>query len=490
MEADSDHVPTPWDFRPVRQFLRAFDPESETSAKSLVLNPALYDPKSAVPKSLGDFERFFTFFSKPLEAPLPKSPRTSNDSSSARSTGSTPPSSAPDDDAPLKVLEDYDSKAAGKEVRWSDQLGKNLTEVRRKSTHGYVGDIDAAVVARLLEDDGYESDIEEPAGFLEQPLRSPTFHRQADLPVFLPASVAPPKRPVHSRPPPPIPNIHVDPSIILPLYTLTINKQKAKLVKKLIKRFLGEMDIVNSVPRLGNKHDDGIHIFVDCSNIVIGFYNRLKVNRRINPAVYVKQPPISYHSLALILERGRAVKKRILVGSNPRHYASERGLPDYMQEAQLYGYEINMLERVQKMRRFTPRKKKNGSGNGYATTSGQSSGSETVFSGVPIVAEQGVDEILQMKLLESLVDTQKPSTIVLASGDAAEAEFSGGFLKCVERALSKGWKVEVIAWKDGLSQEYRSQRFVNKWRDHFTIIELDDFCEEMLAVYISKPTSA
>lgn len=79
---------------------------------------------------------------------------------------------------------------------------------------------------------------------------------------------------------------------------------------------------------------------------------------------------------------------------------------------------------------------------------------------------------------------------MLASGDAAEAEFSGGFLKCVERALSKGWKVEVIAWKDGLSQEYRSQRFVKKWRDHFTIIELDDFCEEMLAVYISKPTSA
>jgi hypothetical protein len=89
-----------------------------------------------------------------------------------------------------------------------------------------------------------------------------------------------------------------------------------------------------------------------------------------------------------------------------------------------------------------------------------------------------------------LVDTQKPSTIVLASGDAAEAEFSGGFLKCVERALSKGWRVEVIAWKDGLSQEYRSQRFVNRWRDQFTVIELDDFCEEMLAVYISKHTLA
>jgi hypothetical protein len=89
-----------------------------------------------------------------------------------------------------------------------------------------------------------------------------------------------------------------------------------------------------------------------------------------------------------------------------------------------------------------------------------------------------------------LVDTPYPSTIVLASGDAAEAEFSGGFLKCVERALLKGWKVEVMAWGDGLSQEYRSPRFVERWRGQFKVIELDDFCEEMLALYISKHTVA
>jgi hypothetical protein len=73
-----------------------------------------------------------------------------------------------------------------------------------------------------------------------------------------------------------------------------------------------------------------------------------------------------------------------------------------MQEAEMYGYEVNMLERVQKLKRPTTRKKKHGTGNGYATASGQSSGSETPFSGVSVVAEQGVDEILQMKLLESM----------------------------------------------------------------------------------------
>ena len=99
------------------------------------------------------------------------------------------------------------------------------------------------------------------------------------------------------------------------------------------------------------------------------------------------------------------------------------------------------------------------------------------------MAEQGVDELLQMKLLESLIDTAEPTTIVLASGDAAEAEYSGGFLKNAERALARGWKVEIVAWNHGLSKDYRDREFVKRWDGKFKIIELDDFAEEMLAVY-------
>jgi hypothetical protein len=406
----------PWDFRVVRQFRRAFNLDSEHQpANSSIPDPSLYNPKSNVPKSLGDFDRYLAFCGKPLHTQPSKS-RKSTDSSSARSNESTPPSSAPDDDVPHEAghVDKYNGKAAGKEVRWKDELGRDLTETRRRSTHGLSGDFDAAVIARLIEDDGYESDSEPSSNLRERSVHSPTFgsrersiysptfnHRNRTVHSFLPSSVAPPKRFV-IWPPPPVPAVCVDPSIIQPFYTLTVNEQKAKLVKKLLKKSPREFDIINSISRLGNKHDDGIHIFVDCSNIIIGFYNRLKYNRKISPAAYVRQPPISYHSLALVLERGRKVCRRVLVGSNPRPYASERGLPEYMQEAEMYGYEINMLERVQKLKRPTPRKKKHGTGNGYATTSGQSSGSETPFSGVSVVAEQGVDEILQMKLLESM----------------------------------------------------------------------------------------
>jgi len=423
MDSDSENEPPPWDFRPVRRFLRAFDSEYQTSPNPAVPDPFLYDPKSTIPKSLGDFDRIFSFCGKSLETAPAERHRRPNDSSSARSTGSTPPSSAPDEEVAGEAehVDKHTSKLNGKEVRWKDQLGRNLTEVRRRSAHGSVGDFDAAVIARLIEDDGYESDTEVSrfrhppppspvTGSRDKFLRSPTSNRRNASTALLPASVAPVQRPLLSRPPPSIPVIHLDPSVIRPLYTLTINEQKAKLVKKLLRKFPQESsDISNAISQLGNRNDHGIHIFVDCSNIVIGFYNQLRYNRNINPAAYVKQPPISYHSLALILERGRQVARRVLVGSNPRLRASDRHLLDHVQEAQAWGYEVNMLERVEKLRRSTPRKKKHGSGNGYATTSGQSSGSETPFASVSVVAEQGVDEILQMKLLESMLRTSASS---------------------------------------------------------------------------------
>jgi hypothetical protein len=88
-----------------------------------------------------------------------------------------------------------------------------------------------------------------------------------------------------------------------------------------------------------------------------------------------------------------------------------------------------------------------------------------------------------MKMLESLIDTRKPGTIVLASGDAAEAEYSAGFFKNVERALSNGWNVELVAWNAGLSQEYRNPTFLKRWEGRFKILLLDGFSEELLALY-------
>ncbi len=72
--------------------------------------------------------------------------------------------------------------------------------------------------------------------------------------------------------------------------------------------------------------------------------------------------------------------------------------------------------------------------------------------------------------------------MVLATGDAAEAEYSQGFLKMVERALEKGWSVELVSFKHNISGMYKRKEFRGKWSQRFKIIELDDFVEELLGV--------
>lgn len=201
---------------------------------------------------------------------------------------------------------------------------------------------------------------------------------------------------------------------------------------------------------------------------MIGFFDTLKRARGIPDTARPRRVPISFHSFALILERGRHAIKRVLVGSKP--------LTPAVDEAQACGYEVSILDRVMKAREVGPRKQKYQ--NGGNTTSGQSSGSET--SAPQRLVEQAVDEILHLKMLESLIDVKEPATMVLATGDAAEAEYSGGFMKMVERALEKGWMVELASFKQNLSWAYRQKPFRQKWMGRFKLIFLDDYSEELL----------
>jgi hypothetical protein len=77
----------------------------------------------------------------------------------------------------------------------------------------------------------------------------------------------------------------------------------------------------------------------------------------------------------------------------------------------------------------------------------------------PRFREEAVDELLQLKLLQTLLDAPAPpargSTIVLASGDAAKSQFNPqGFLGCVRKALERGWRVEVVSWEESRSRAW------------------------------------
>jgi hypothetical protein len=169
----------------------------------------------------------------------------------------------------------------------------------------------------------------------------------------------------------------------------------------------------------------------------------------------VRRPAFSFHCLSLILERGRGAAKRVLVGSSP--------ITPAILEARELGYETSILERVEKER----------------NVSSASSGSESAASTKKKRVEQSVDELLAFKILETILD-YTPSTIVLASGDGAAGEYSPGFFKVVERCLTRGWNVELVAFKKCLSGAYRVKEFRNRWKDQFRFVALDGFAEHLL----------
>ena len=222
---------------------------------------------------------------------------------------------------------------------------------------------------------------------------------------------------------------------------------------------------------------DGVHVFVDNSNvsftvrsapsrnlplisfcfsfqILIGFYDHIKKVRGYGRKDPVRRPAFSFHSLSLILERGRGTAKKVLVGSSP--------ITPVILEARELGYETSILERVEKER----------------SPSSASSGSESATSNRRKV-EQAVDEICHLKILESVLD-YTPSTIVLASGDGAAGEYSPGFFRVIERCLARGWTVELVAFKQNLSRFYRDKAFKKKWKDQFRFVALDSFAEDLL----------
>ena len=94
--------------------------------------------------------------------------------------------------------------------------------------------------------------------------------------------------------------------------------------------------------------------------------------------------------------------------------------------------------------------------------------------------EQGVDEVLHLKILESVVDSDEPGTMVLATGDAAQAEYSEGFMAMAERALKKGWCVELVSWSKNISAMYTRKEWTQAWGERFRIVTLDDYAEELL----------
>ncbi|KAK0431370.1 hypothetical protein EV421DRAFT_1720628 [Armillaria borealis] len=289
-----------------------------------------------------------------------------------------------------------------------------------------------------------------------------------------------------------------------------------------------------------------IHVFVDHSNILIGLLSFLKryPNRHPQARLAITKPRrhLSHSALSLILERGRPVSRRVLVASSP--------LYQRLEGANQLGYEVRTLARVpdmgdgadrnadsraksghlRKCEYSSDRRQKKGhlrrisgststeseqggggSGSGSAGTLSQVLLRGIGTTGVSIsppgrlslnsqgntpparirYREQGVDELLQLKLHQALASIDGPpppgSTIILATGDGNAGQFNeDGFLGTVRTALKKGWKVELYAWEGGMSKAWKREFGEgSEWGNGqmFRIVGMEQFGGELVEVY-------
>jgi hypothetical protein len=288
MDANS---PSRWDFGPVYTLLDAFRLDTAVSDEPSDNSPASRPPisdrshvshESREAASLGDFDHVFDHLRVPATNHRPR-----HESNGSSATG-------PSSSLAYEAIQSDEDVSRTKEVRWTDEVdGSDLAEqnnpkpepkpkLARRRRHSTT-----SLRRRPIAPD--------PSAAESTPLPASTGDAYSDpVSIFRPPKSQTPALIIF-----PQLNVKVDPLTLNPFYCLTPDEKKKKLLRKLKARFG-----VEPATKLDTKHPDGIHVFVDCSNIVIGFNTTLKLQRNHRRRAYMKEAPISWSSLALILERG------------------------------------------------------------------------------------------------------------------------------------------------------------------------------------------
>jgi hypothetical protein len=97
--------------------------------------------------------------------------------------------------------------------------------------------------------------------------------------------------------------------------------------------------------------------------------------------------------------------------------------------------------------------------------------------------EQGVDEVLHMKMANAVLDNPPPQTMILLSGDGKVSQFGSSFPDQIEKALKRGWDVEIYTWHNCYNQikypplleKHKNLQvvFLDQYYKHLTFVQGD-----------------
>lgn len=219
---------------------------------------------------------------------------------------------------------------------------------------------------------------------------------------------------------------------------------------------------------------DGTHIFVDWSNFFVGCRSTVRDRRKMGPREKLRFS-LNFERVKHLLERQRDIRSRHLAGSRGRHKFAN----DQLDSIALKGYDVMCPQRI-------PTALHRGWSD-YDSYTSDCSASDSdhsrraVWDKANSWDEQCVDELLQLKMAKEIIQcstSKRSGVMVLATGDANDAEFSkGGFFGMVTNALESGWCVELHSFSSSISSAWRDPVFAARWGDQFSYHILDDFAE-------------
>ncbi|KAK6903312.1 hypothetical protein I203_108577 [Kwoniella mangroviensis CBS 8507] len=230
------------------------------------------------------------------------------------------------------------------------------------------------------------------------------------------------------------------------------------------------------------------HIYVDHSNILHGLIQYLYANPSdALPPRHLRT--LSLPALSLLLRRGRYTPPGSL------HLVASSPLQQNLDVLVRLGWEISVLKRVElyedEIEDSTSVKIINKAQTKLPTATITCNAG--LGGGVRRYKEQGVDEILHLKILQILNEKgtiprsakASTNTLVLATGDARGGQFNkDGFPGAVREAIKRGWNVELWSFTSGLSRAWKDIARRERWYEigRFTIWALDDWAEQLVEV--------
>lgn len=182
------------------------------------------------------------------------------------------------------------------------------------------------------------------------------------------------------------------------------------------------------------------YIFIDFSNVYVGFYNYITKNYK---KYKICNPKMDYDILFSIIEKNRNIKKKVIIGSENTKTKKNRKLEKEKKKFNELGYETHILERINNK-------------------------------------EKGVDELLHNKIMETLLYSDVPGSIIIATGDGKSSDYTdNSFYNICITALKKGWKVTVISWRYQLNKIYNVLEKDNI-NNKFNIIYLEEHIDLLI----------